>query len=80
MLRTFVCAALALILMSGVSFAGVKGKGKKGQAVRGTIKKIDAKQGTLTVAVDRVFPLSKAADAHRYLAGRNQFGKVLLAP
>lgn len=36
--------------------------------------------GTLHVVVDRVFPLSQTADAHRYLAGRKQFGKVLLAP
>jgi len=36
-------------------------------------KKLDA-------VVDRVFPLSQAAEAHRYLAGRNQFGKVLLRP
>src|SRR5947208_16685359 len=51
MLRTFICAALALILMSGVSLAGVKGKGKKGSALHGTIKKVDAQEGTLTVAV-----------------------------
>jgi NADPH2:quinone reductase len=37
-------------------------------------------EGTLKVVIDRVFPLSEAADAHRYLGGRNQFGKVLLAP
>jgi NADPH:quinone reductase-like Zn-dependent oxidoreductase len=30
--------------------------------------------------VDRVFPLSEAAEAHRYIGGRNQFGKVLLRP
>jgi NADPH:quinone reductase-like Zn-dependent oxidoreductase len=36
-------------------------------------KKLDA-------VVDRVFPLSEAAEAHRYIAGRNQFGKVLLRP
>lgn len=51
MLRTFVCAVLALILMSGVSYAGVKGSGKKGHTVHGTIKKVDAKEGTLVVAV-----------------------------
>jgi NADPH:quinone reductase-like Zn-dependent oxidoreductase len=36
--------------------------------------------GKLDPVVDRVFPLSEAAEAHRYLAGRNQFGKVLLRP
>jgi NADPH2:quinone reductase len=34
----------------------------------------------LNALVDRVFPLSEAAEAHRYVAGRNQFGKVLLRP
>jgi NADPH2:quinone reductase len=34
----------------------------------------------LNPVIDRVFPLSEAAEAHRYIAGRNQFGKVLLRP
>jgi NADPH:quinone reductase-like Zn-dependent oxidoreductase len=34
----------------------------------------------LNPVIDRVFPLSDAAEAHRYIAGRNQFGKVLLRP
>ncbi len=34
----------------------------------------------LNALVDRVFPLSEAAEAHRYIAGRHQFGKVLLRP
>lgn len=36
--------------------------------------------GTLDVVIDRIFPLAETDDAHRYLAGRNQFGKVLLHP
>jgi NADPH2:quinone reductase len=36
--------------------------------------------GTLQTVVDRVFPLMEAPSAHRYLAGRNQFGKVILRP
>lgn len=36
--------------------------------------------GKLKPVIDRVFPLSEAAAAHRYLGGRNQFGKVLLRP
>ncbi len=34
--------------------------------------------GKLTVAIDREFPLAQAADAHRYLEGRNTKGKLLL--
>ncbi len=36
--------------------------------------------GELRVAVDRVFALSEAADAHRYIESRQAFGRVLLAP
>jgi NADPH:quinone reductase len=36
--------------------------------------------GTLTVRVDRSFPLADAADAHRYMEGRKTKGKVLLIP
>ncbi|MCL4468074.1 MAG: quinone oxidoreductase [Deltaproteobacteria bacterium] len=35
--------------------------------------------GGLTVRIDSVFPLAKAADAHRKLASRATMGKVLLA-
>ena len=35
-------------------------------------------QGTLKPVVDRVFPLNEAAAAHRYLASRAAFGKVVL--
>ncbi|PYM16562.1 MAG: Zn-dependent oxidoreductase [Candidatus Rokuibacteriota bacterium] len=34
--------------------------------------------GKLRPVVDRVFPLDQAADAHRYMAGRRHFGKVVL--
>jgi NADPH2:quinone reductase len=34
--------------------------------------------GRLKPAVDRIFPLAQAADAHRYLEGRNSKGKLLL--
>ncbi|MGE0042075.1 MAG: zinc-binding dehydrogenase [Vicinamibacterales bacterium] len=34
--------------------------------------------GELAPVVDRTFPLAEAADAHRYLEGRQQFGKVVL--
>jgi NADPH2:quinone reductase len=37
-------------------------------------------QGTLTVRVDRTFPLAEAAAAHRYLDSRAARGKILLIP
>ncbi|HVI04214.1 MAG TPA: zinc-binding dehydrogenase [Enhygromyxa sp.] len=36
-------------------------------------------EGRLRPVIDRVFPLAEAADAHRYLDRREQFGKVVLA-
>ena len=36
--------------------------------------------GTLDPVVDRMFPLDRAAEAHRYIQSRKNFGKVLLAP
>jgi NADPH2:quinone reductase len=38
------------------------------------------KDGELKVRIDRTFPLSAVADAHRYLEGRQTKGKVLLIP
>jgi NADPH:quinone reductase-like Zn-dependent oxidoreductase len=35
-------------------------------------------QGKMKPVVDRIFPLEDAAEAHRYLATRQQFGKVVL--
>lgn len=37
-------------------------------------------QGKLDVRIDRTFPLEAAADAHRYMEGRQTKGKVLLVP
>jgi NADPH:quinone reductase-like Zn-dependent oxidoreductase len=37
-------------------------------------------EGRLRPAVDEVFPLSAAADAHRRLEERQQFGKIVLTP
>lgn len=37
-------------------------------------------EGRLEVRIDRTFPLEEAAQAHRYLEGRNTKGKVLLIP
>jgi len=37
-------------------------------------------EGKLNVRVDKTFPLSDAAEAHRYLEGRQSKGKILLLP
>ncbi|HSN74589.1 MAG TPA: zinc-binding dehydrogenase [Anaerolineae bacterium] len=34
--------------------------------------------GTFKTVIDRTFPLEQAADAHRYMAQRQQFGKLVL--
>jgi NADPH:quinone reductase-like Zn-dependent oxidoreductase len=36
--------------------------------------------GRLKAVVDRTFPLVSAADAHRALKSRAQFGKIVLQP
>lgn len=36
--------------------------------------------GTIEAVIDRTFPLQETAAAHRYVAGRNNLGKVLLIP
>lgn len=40
----------------------------------------DIAAGALRVIVDREYPLADAADAHRYVEGRQAFGRVLLIP
>jgi NADPH2:quinone reductase len=40
----------------------------------------DAARGGLEVLVDRVFPLSEAAAAHRYIESRQAVGRVVLVP
>jgi NADPH:quinone reductase len=37
-------------------------------------------EGALDVPIDRTFPLSEAAEAHRYIEGRHTMGKLLLLP
>jgi NADPH2:quinone reductase len=38
------------------------------------------RDGSLTIRVDRSYPLAGAADAHRALEARETMGKVLLLP
>jgi len=40
----------------------------------------EAARGELEVIVDKTFPLSKAADAHRYIESRQAVGRVVLMP
>ncbi|MBB2948326.1 NADPH2:quinone reductase [Actinoplanes lutulentus] len=49
---------------------------------RALIEKLIARvaAGELTVVLDREFPLSEAADAHRYIESRAAFGRVLIIP
>ena len=50
--------------------------------VRAVVEKLIARvaAGELTVVIDREFPLSEAAEAHRYIESRAAFGRVLLIP
>jgi NADPH2:quinone reductase len=50
--------------------------------VRANIQRLidEAARGELEVVIDRVFPLSKAADAHAYIESRQAVGRVLLVP
>lgn len=40
----------------------------------------DVAKGELKVVIDRAFPLSEAAEAHRYIESRQAVGRVLLVP
>ena len=40
----------------------------------------DVAAGRLEVIVDRLFPLSEAADAHAYIESRQAVGRVVLIP
>ncbi|MGH0029700.1 MAG: quinone oxidoreductase family protein [Myxococcota bacterium] len=40
----------------------------------------DVGSGALRIEIDRRFPLSEAAEAHRYIESRQAFGRVLLIP
>src|SRR5262249_31332523 len=51
MLRLLIGATLALTLVGGFGWAAEKGRGNKSRAAKGTIKKVDADKGILTVAV-----------------------------
>ena len=47
---------------------------------RGLLEAVEyLKVGELKPVVDRVFPLREAAEAHRYMEERKNFGKIVLA-
>jgi NADPH2:quinone reductase len=50
--------------------------------VRGMIERLLQRvaSGELRIAIDRVFPLAEAAEAHAYIESRQAFGRVLLRP
>lgn len=52
------------------------------QRCRGMIERLirDVAKGELKVVIDRTYPLSEAAEAHRYIESRQAFGRVLLVP
>ena len=67
-----------LLTLHGFSLSTQMGRGGVMQELH-TIMDLFA-QGKLRTVIDRVFPLSQAAEAHRHLADRRNFGKVLLRP
>jgi len=46
--------------------------------LRDVVAKVD--DGTFTPVIDATFPFDRAAEAHRYIQDRKNFGKVLLTP
>ncbi len=67
-----------LLTLKGFSLAAQMGSGGVMQELQGIMDLFG--QGKLRTVIDRVFPLSQAAEAHRHLADRRNFGKVLLRP
>lgn len=59
-----------------ISIVGVRGAGRRAQEL---CVELLAK-GKISPVIDRAFPLSQAAEAHRYLESRKQIGKVILLP
>jgi hypothetical protein len=59
MLRTFVCASLAVLLCAGIGLGAGKGagkgkgKGNKGNQVHGKVVKVDTSRNTLTLTVKK---------------------------
>lgn len=67
-----------LLTLKGFSLAVQMGSGGVMQELQAILDLFA--QGKLRTVIDRVFPLSEAAEAHRHLGDRRNFGKVLLRP
>lgn len=67
--------AFAFIL-GEVSVIGVRGGGRRMQEMCVDL----LGEGKIKPVIDRSFPLSQAADAHRYLESGQQIGKIVLVP
>jgi NADPH:quinone reductase-like Zn-dependent oxidoreductase len=63
----------------GVTLAHLWKRGDELAAILGEILDLFA-DGTFKPVVDRAFPFSEAAAAHRYIQDRKNFGKVVLTP
>lgn len=64
--------------LSGVFLGAEIGTDRVYDLIQGLID--DVAKGELKVVIDRVFKLSEAADAHRYIESRQAVGRVLLVP
>jgi len=62
----------------GVSLASESGTQRVRDIVQGHVDAMA--RGELKPVLDRTFPLSEAAEAHRYVESRQSFGRVLLIP
>ena len=70
-------------MMANVSLTGVfMGSEFEGEPVRSAVADLlaQAARGEIEVVVDRRFGLAEAAQAHRYIAEDQVFGRVLLIP
>jgi putative PIG3 family NAD(P)H quinone oxidoreductase len=78
-------ANIGVLLQKRASVRGTTLRGRpieeKGAATRAFEKQVlpHIASGRIKVIVDRVFPLAEAAAAHEYMAGNQNFGKVVLA-
>ncbi|MGN6474918.1 MAG: quinone oxidoreductase family protein [Mycobacteriales bacterium] len=66
--------SLTGVFLGGELFTGSRAYAMVADQVAGVAS------GKLRVVIDRTYPLSEAAEAHRYIESRQAFGRVLLIP